>query len=49
MEASGMLSAYRQAALEREAQGVPPLPLSAEQAQALTELLQAPPAGEEGV
>ena len=44
-----MLSAYRQAALEREAQGVPPLPLSAEQAQALTELLQAPPAGEEGV
>ena len=49
MEASGMLSAYRQAALEREAQGVPPLPLTAEQAQALTELLQAPPAGEEGV
>ena len=49
MEASGMLSAYRLAALEREAQGVPPLPLSAEQAQALTELLQAPPAGEEGV
>ncbi len=49
MEASGMLSAYRQAALEREAQGVPPLPLSAEQAQALTELLQAPPAGEDGV
>ncbi len=44
-----MLSAYRQAALEREAQGVPPLPLTAEQAQALTELLQAPPAGEEGV
>ena len=44
-----MLSAYRQAALEREAQGVPPLPLSAEQAQALTELLQAPPPGEEGV
>jgi aconitate hydratase 2/2-methylisocitrate dehydratase len=49
MEASGMLSAYRQAALEREAQGVPPLPLTAEQAQALTELLQAPPAGEAGV
>ncbi|MEY4840229.1 MAG: bifunctional aconitate hydratase 2 and 2-methylisocitrate dehydratase, partial [Cyanobacteriota bacterium] len=49
MEASGMLSAYRLAALEREAQGVPPLSLSAEQAQALTELLQAPPAGEEGV
>ena len=49
MEASGMLSTYRQAALERKAQGVPPLPLTAEQAQALTELLQAPPAGEEGV
>ena len=44
-----MLSAYRQAALEREAQGVPPLSLTAEQAQALTELLQVPPAGEEGV
>ena len=44
-----MLSAYRLAALEREAQGVPPLSLTAEQAQALTELLQAPPAGEEGV
>lgn len=44
-----MLSAYRQAALEREAQGVPPLPLTAEQAQALTELLQEPPAGEQGV
>ena len=44
-----MLSAYRQAALEREAQGVPPLPLTAEQAQALTELLQDPPAGEQGV
>ena len=49
MEASGMLSAYRQAALEREAQGVPPLPLTVEQAHALTELLQAPPAGEDGV
>ena len=44
-----MLSAYRQAALEREAQGVPPLPLTVEQAHALTELLQAPPAGEDGV
>ena len=49
MEASGMLSAYRHAALEREAQGVPPLALTAEQAQSLTELLQDPPAGEEGV
>jgi aconitate hydratase 2/2-methylisocitrate dehydratase len=42
-----LLPTYRAAALEREGLGVPPLPLSAPQAQALTELLQAPPAGEE--
>ena len=42
-----LLPAYRAAAAEREALGVPPLPLSAGQAQALTELLAAPPAGEE--
>ena len=42
-----MLSAYRASAAERTAQGIPPLPLNAEQTQALTELLQAPPAGEE--
>jgi len=42
-----VLTAYRAAAAERDALGVPPLPLSAPQAQALTELLQAPPAGEE--
>ena len=42
-----VLTAYRAAAAERETLGVPPLPLSAPQAQALTELLQAPPAGEE--
>ncbi|MEB3255264.1 MAG: bifunctional aconitate hydratase 2/2-methylisocitrate dehydratase [Synechococcaceae cyanobacterium] len=42
-----LLPAYRAAAAEREALGVPPLPLSAAQAQALTELLAAPPAGEE--
>jgi aconitate hydratase 2/2-methylisocitrate dehydratase len=42
-----VLTAYRAAAAERDALGVPPLPLSAAQAQALTELLQAPPAGEE--
>jgi len=41
------LSSYRQAAAEREALGVPPLPLTAQQAQALSELLQDPPAGEE--
>ncbi len=42
-----LLPAYRAAAAEREALGVPALPLSAAQAQALTELLQQPPAGEE--
>jgi aconitate hydratase 2/2-methylisocitrate dehydratase len=42
-----LLATYRAAELEREALGVPPLPLSAPQAQALTELLQAPPADEE--
>ncbi|WP_338462986.1 bifunctional aconitate hydratase 2/2-methylisocitrate dehydratase [Synechococcus elongatus IITB7] len=42
-----MLEAYRQAAAEREALGVPPLPLDADQTAALCELLQAPPAGEE--
>ena len=42
-----MLSAYRASAAERTAQGIPALPLNAEQTQALTELLQNPPAGEE--
>ena len=42
-----LLPSYRQAALEREELGVPPLPLSATQTQALTELLAAPPAGVE--
>ena len=42
-----MLSAYRELAAEREAQGVPALPLNAEQTKGLTELLQTPPAGEE--
>lgn len=42
-----MLEAYRQAAAEREALGVPPLPLDADQTAALCELLQAPPVGEE--
>ncbi len=45
--ATDLLATYRSAAAEREALGVPPLPLSAPQAQALTELLQQPPAGEE--
>ena len=42
-----MLSTYRENAAERLAQGIPPLPLDAPQAKALTELLQNPPAGEE--
>ncbi|MEB3325249.1 MAG: hypothetical protein VKM17_07915, partial [Cyanobacteriota bacterium] len=42
-----LLPTYRAVVAERGALGVPPLPLSAAQAQALTELLQAPPAGEE--
>ena len=42
-----MLAAYRQAAAERHALGIPPLPLNAAQTQALTALLQDPPAGEE--
>jgi aconitate hydratase 2 / 2-methylisocitrate dehydratase len=47
MAASSFLADYRAAAAEREALGVPALPLSAEQTAALTELLAAPPAGEE--
>ncbi|MFO0077421.1 MAG: bifunctional aconitate hydratase 2/2-methylisocitrate dehydratase, partial [Cyanobacteriota bacterium] len=42
-----LLPGYRAAAAEREALGVPALPLSAPQAQALTALLEQPPAGEE--
>jgi aconitate hydratase 2/2-methylisocitrate dehydratase len=47
MAASTFLADYRAAAAEREALGVPALPLSAGEAAALTELLGAPPAGEE--
>ncbi|MEY3929557.1 MAG: bifunctional aconitate hydratase 2/2-methylisocitrate dehydratase, partial [Cyanobacteriota bacterium] len=47
MSASSFLADYRAAAAEREALGVPALPLTAEQTAALTELLAAPPAGEE--
>jgi aconitate hydratase 2/2-methylisocitrate dehydratase len=47
MAASTFLADYRAAAAEREALGVPALPLSAEHTAALTELLAAPPAGEE--
>jgi len=42
-----MLAAYRQAATQRHALGIPAHPLNAAQTKALTELLQNPPAGEE--
>lgn len=41
-----MLTAYRQHTAERAAQGVPPLPLTAEQMAQLVELLKSPPTGE---
>ncbi|MBD1194083.1 bifunctional aconitate hydratase 2/2-methylisocitrate dehydratase [Vulcanococcus sp. Clear-D1] len=47
MVASSFLAEYRAAAAEREALGIPALPLTAAQCQDLTELLQAPPTGEE--
>ncbi|MBE9172597.1 bifunctional aconitate hydratase 2/2-methylisocitrate dehydratase [Cyanobium sp. LEGE 06143] len=47
MAADTFLTRYGAAAAERHALGVPALPLTAEQVQALTELLQAPPQGEE--
>jgi len=42
-----VLESYRQHASERAEQGLPPLPLDAEQTAALVELLKSPPAGEE--
>ena len=42
-----MLQAYRQHAAERQALGIPPLPLDAKQVAALIELIKTPPAGEE--
>ncbi|WP_417567093.1 bifunctional aconitate hydratase 2/2-methylisocitrate dehydratase [Marinobacter sp.] len=42
-----MLEAYREHVAEREALGIPPKPLNAEQTAALVELLKTPPAGEE--
>lgn len=44
-----MLEAYRAHVAERQAQGVPALPLNVQQTEALVELLKAPPAGEETV
>jgi aconitate hydratase 2 / 2-methylisocitrate dehydratase len=42
-----MLESYRQQAADRDAQGIPPLPLDAEQTATLCELLKNPPTGEE--
>ena len=42
-----MLEAYRKHAATREAQGIPALPLDAEQTSQLCEMLKNPPAGEE--
>ncbi len=44
-----MLAAYREHVAEREAMGIPPKPLSAEEVAGLVELLKSPPAGEEEV
>ena len=42
-----MLEKYRIHVEERAAQGIPPLPLDAEQTRGLVELIQSPPQGEE--
>jgi aconitate hydratase 2/2-methylisocitrate dehydratase len=42
-----MLNAYREHVAERAEQGIPPLPLDAEQTAQLVELIKNPPAGEE--
>lgn len=42
-----MIDAYLRHKQERNAQGIPPLPLNPEQAEELCKLLQAPPAGQE--
>ena len=42
-----MLREYREAAAQREALGIPPLPLNPQQTSKLCELLKNPPAGEE--
>ncbi|MEB3316900.1 MAG: aconitate hydratase B, partial [Cyanobacteriota bacterium] len=49
LDPADLLPTLRAAAAEREALGIPPLPLNAPQTQALTALLQDPPAGEEAV
>ena len=45
-EATDVLTQYRQHAAERQALGIPPLPLDAKQVAELIELIKAPPAGE---
>jgi len=45
-EDTQMLEAYRAHVAERAALGIPPLPLTKQQTQALVELLQGPPTGE---
>ncbi|PKO24444.1 MAG: aconitate hydratase B, partial [Betaproteobacteria bacterium HGW-Betaproteobacteria-8] len=42
-----MLTVYREHVAERAAQGLPPLPLNAEQTAELVDLLKNPPAGED--
>ena len=42
-----MLQAYREHVAEREALGIPPLPLEAKQVAELIELIKNPPAGED--
>jgi aconitate hydratase 2/2-methylisocitrate dehydratase len=44
-----MLAAYRTAAADRAKQGIPPLPLTADQCRAVCTLLENPPAGEADV
>ena len=46
-EFNRMLDAYREHVKEREALGIPPLPLNAEQTNLLIALLKNPPQGEE--
>ena len=46
---STMLKEYKDHVEERLQQGIPPLPLNAEQVADLVELLKSPPAGEEAV
>ena len=44
-----MLKAYRQHVEERAEQGIPPLPLTAEQVAELVEMLKNPPADEQDI